>query len=177
MKKIPCSHCLILKESSQFRNKRRQCKECERNLRLTYLRKNKTRLYAATKNWRDKNKERLHDYDQIAYHNKKKNSPWICVLKSIKSRCSNKNQKAWISYGAKGIKCFLTESEIKELWFRDKASEQKNPSIDRIDTYGNYEFKNCRFIEFMENVKRKRRKYQINKTKEIKNELRISKTI
>lgn len=39
------------------------------------------------------------------------------------------------------------EEELKELWFRDKANEMKEPTINRIDNDGHYTFKNCEFIE------------------------------
>jgi hypothetical protein len=40
------------------------------------------------------------------------------------------------------------------LWERDRASLMKRPSIDRIDGNGNYEIRNCRFIEGSENSER-----------------------
>ncbi len=49
-------------------------------------------------------------------------------------------------------------TEIKELWFRDKAYEMKQPSIDRIDNDDNYIFNNCEFIEKDENSIKNKRK-------------------
>ena len=34
----------------------------------------------------------------------------------------------------------------------------KRPSIDRIDTNGDYTLENCRYIEFSQNIKRPRAK-------------------
>ena len=43
---------------------------------------------------------------------------------------------------------------MKFLWYRDKTWLLEKPSIDRIDSYGDYTFDNCRFIEFKENAMR-----------------------
>lgn len=61
-------------------------------------------------------------------------------------------------YGGRGIECRITEEELKELWFQDKAYEMDQPSIDRIDNDGHYEYSNCRFIELEENICRQKRK-------------------
>jgi hypothetical protein len=46
------------------------------------------------------------------------------------------------------------------LWFRDKAYLMRHPSIDRIDSNGNYELNNCQFIEMKRNrVKDRRAKF------------------
>lgn len=81
-------------------------------------------------------------------------NPWLRTLNNIKQRCENKNNTRYYQYGERGIKCLITANELKELWFRDKAYLMKRPSIDRIDNDGNYEFSNCRFLEFKENSDR-----------------------
>lgn len=73
------------------------------------------------------------------------------LYKQILDRCNNSNNSRYNRYGGRGIKCFITEEELKYLWFRDKASEMKQPSIDRINNDGNYCLENCRFIEMAEN--------------------------
>lgn len=82
---------------------------------------------------------------------KYKKYPWKRTLKGIKDRCNNSNNKDYNNYGGRGIECRITEEELKELWFRDKAYEMKWPSIDREDNDGHYEFENCRYLEFGDN--------------------------
>ena len=77
--------------------------------------------------------------------------PWKRILESIKQRCNNLKNKRYKSYGGRGIKCLITEKELKFLWFRDKAYLLKHPSIDRINNDGNYCIDNCKFIEFSHN--------------------------
>ena len=77
--------------------------------------------------------------------------PWHYCLINIRQRCNNIKNPAYKHYGAKGIKCLITEDELKTLWFRDKGYELKRPSIDRIKSDKNYIFKNCRFIELSDN--------------------------
>jgi len=73
--------------------------------------------------------------------------PWYKTYDSMKARCANK--KGW--YHKKGIKSLLTPTNLKFLWFRDKAYLLKQPSIDRIDNDGNYTLSNCRYIEMNQN--------------------------
>ena len=87
-----------------------------------------------------------------------KKYPWLKTLSEINRRCNNSKCKDYKSYGGRGIKNFLTQAEIKELWFRDKAYKMKKPSIDRIDNDGNYKLNNCRFIELINNCSRNKRK-------------------
>jgi len=80
--------------------------------------------------------------------------PWKKIFTAIKQRCNNPKNPAYKDYGKRGIKCLITEQEIKELWFRDKAAEMKCATIDRINNDGNYTFDNCQFIEKIENTKK-----------------------
>lgn len=83
-----------------------------------------------------------------------KSNPWYVKFMAIRYRTNNKKSVSYKYYGARGIKCLITVDELKKIWFRDKAYLLKKPSIDRIDPDGHYEFKNCRFIELSENVRR-----------------------
>jgi len=94
----------------------------------------------------------------IRTHTYRQNKPWITSYKNAKQRCENLNNKKYERYGGRGIKCLITEEELKQLWFRDKAYEMKKPSIDREDNGGNYTYDNCRFIEHRENSAKDKRK-------------------
>ena len=106
--------------------------------------------YAITSKYQLKN-------PKIAAYRKKylKENPWVRTLLHINWRCDNPNYQGYKWYGGKGIKSFLTLEDVKSLWFRDKAYQLKKPSIDRINSNGNYQVSNCRFIELSENSKRK----------------------
>lgn len=143
--------------------------------------KNREKLRIYDKNWRLKNPEKYRDQKKrrrereklIGYPRAKKYyqkhkealnkknalyfklNPWCRISNSIRSRCNNSKHYDFRWYGAKGIQGKITSKEIKELWFRDKAYLMKKPSIDRIDNDGHYEVSNCRFIELVENIKRR----------------------
>lgn len=80
------------------------------------------------------------------------------VFSNMKYRCNNPKDRKYKYYGGKGIKCRITYLQVCYLWERDKASEMKRPSIDRIDANKDYVLENCRFIEMIENIKRTERK-------------------
>lgn len=87
---------------------------------------------------------------------KKSNQPWLDTLYHVRDRCKNPSSTSYPRYGGRGIKCLLSANEIMVLWKRDVVKGMVKPSIDRINPDGHYEFKNCRFIAFSENVSRQR---------------------
>lgn len=89
----------------------------------------------------------------IKYKNK---YPWIMSFGSARDRCRNKNNLKFPRYGGRGIKFLMTPDDFKYLWFRDKAFLMTKPTIDRINNDGNYELKNCRFLEHRINSGAKR---------------------
>lgn len=95
------------------------------------------------------------------------------IYSRMKQRCNNPNDSHYKWYYAKGIKVKMTKDELFSLWIRDKAFKMKQPSIDRIDSNGHYEFSNCRFIEHKRNLFKKghfacNAKLDENKVREIK---------
>ncbi len=80
--------------------------------------------------------------------------PWMSIFQGARCRCNGTNRHYQRHYGKKGIKFLMTEADIEKLWYRDNASSLSHPSIDRIDSDGNYEYSNCRFIELAENTRR-----------------------
>lgn len=140
MKNKRCSKCKEEKLLSEFHKNKAQndgynnyCKECDKIRQKKYYQDNK--IFVDKKHKIKRNKNR-----------------WWGILSDIKRRCNNKNFKHYKYYGGRGIQALISSSEIKELWFRDKAYLMKRPSIDRINNDGNYIYENCRFIEQSENT-------------------------
>jgi len=86
----------------------------------------------------------------------KKNKKLYNVWCGIKRRCYNPNQKSYSVYGAKGIR-------MCEAWLNDFSNfyswamehgYREGLEIDRIDSIGNYEPSNCRFLTKRENTQR-----------------------
>jgi len=91
---------------------------------------------------------------KMDYHARTK-QPWYKTWSNSKNRCNNKNNYSYKYYGEKGITHDIGFWAVGVLWWRDNAHLMKKPSIDRIDSKGNYTFKNCRFIEHSENTARR----------------------
>lgn len=108
-------------------------------------------------------------------HGKKKTSEWS-IWSGMKTRCCNKNDKAYNKYGGRGIK-------IDERWLEkqgkgfinflkdmgEKPGEEY--SLDRINNDGNYCKENCRWATKREQGNNKRNNKFItynNETKTIK---------
>lgn len=123
---------------SQSKKYYRDHKEERKEYNHEYYLKNKKKVCSGIKKWQEKN----FDY----YRN-------LCRLREMKRRCSKKSHKSFKYYGGKGIKCLMTLEDLIILWKRDSAEKMKAPTIDRIDSNGNYEISNCRFIENSENVR------------------------
>ena len=68
-------------------------------------------------------------------------------------KCYCKNNPRMVVVGRK---CTLTKEEIAHLWVRDRAYRMKQPTLDRIDTHGDYTYENCRFLERSDNLRRPR---------------------
>jgi len=100
--------------------------------------------------YRNECKDCISNYKKLLH----KSQPWIRIYRAIYNRCNNKKVKNYKNYGGRGIKCLITEEELRVLWCRDKAYLLKKPSIDRKDNDGNYEYSNCQFIEKSLNSKK-----------------------
>ena len=94
----------------------------------------------------DKNRDKINNVRKQHYIL----CPWAKTWQAIKSRCLNKKH----GYYSRGIKNLLKTADVKYLWFRDKAFNMLKPSIDRINTKGNYTLENCRFMELSQNLRR-----------------------
>lgn len=126
-----CIICKKVKPVSEFySNKKRgkriyhnPCKNCNINLYRRYRTK-----------CRKKRKEKL--------------DGWEKTLIYIKARCNSKAINTYKYYKVRNIKCLITKKELKWLWFRDKAYKMKKPSIHRLNSYKDYTYENCCYIEF-----------------------------
>lgn len=74
------------------------------------------------------------------------NHPWYWNYSAARARCKPAGK-----YGKRGIKFELSIKQVEYIWFRDKAYLMNKPSIDRIDTTGNYDLKNTQFLELKDN--------------------------
>ena len=109
--------------------------------------KNKQKYNQWMRNYRKENPEIFKRINQRI----KEKYPWYNSYNNAKQRCNNINNPNYPWYGKKGIKFLLTKDECAILWERDKASNLKFPTIDRIDNDGDYTFDNCQFIENIDN--------------------------
>tara|TARA_R110000744_G_scaffold147303_1_gene260270 strand:+ start:407 stop:643 length:237 start_codon:yes stop_codon:yes gene_type:complete len=70
-------------------------------------------------------------------------------------RCINPKSQRWIYYGGKGVKVCEAWQDIVTFynWAQDNGYEE-GLSIDRVDSEGDYEPSNCRWITLAENTRR-----------------------
>lgn len=74
------------------------------------------------------------------------NTPEYATWQSIKQRCFNKNNRAWIRYGGRGITMAEEWVDSFESFFEHVGPKPSaKHSIDRIDNDGNYEPGNVRW--------------------------------
>lgn len=79
------------------------------------------------------------------------NTKLFYTYHGIKTRCYNTKSTSYKYYGAKGIKMcdeWLNDFKTFQEWaYNNGYQENKGLSIDRIDVNGNYEPKNCRWVD------------------------------
>jgi len=122
-----------------------------KKLYLKFIEKNRKRSIK----WRNDNKERAKKTTSLWLSKNPLKKKMYVRIDAIRSRCTDKKHENYKWYGGRGIKCFLTVKDLERLWKRDKAYKMKKPSIDRINNDGNYELSNCRFIEMIDNYRRR----------------------
>ena len=87
--------------------------------------------------------------------------PWSMSYDQARQRCTNQRDINYLNYGGRGIKFLLKRSECHLLWIRDEGDYMNRPSIDRINTDGNYEYSNCQFVELRENIRKDKAKVSV----------------
>lgn len=87
------------------------------------------------------------------------------VWKTMRQRCNNSNNYDYRWYGAKGIKvCEEWNDFAKFREWANGSGYKEGLTIDRIDSQGNYEPSNCRWITIQEQQRNKSntRFYELN---------------
>ena len=123
----------------------------------SYRKNNPEKARNSRLKYKQNHKEQIRSYGRQYTPLYYKRKPWARTMRAIHTRCSNPKAINYFAYGARGIKNLITLKDLKQLWFRDKAYKMKQPSIDRINSNGNYELSNCRYIEKSENIRRSNR--------------------
>lgn len=120
--------------------------------RRDYQKANSDKMRQYNKNWRELNQEK-----ERAKSKRNQTKPRYKISKALRDaerRCIDLTHKQYKYYGAKGIKYLLNREEaIIKLFpeYEKLLNEGKIPSLDRIDSAGNYEINNIQVLEFIKN--------------------------
>ena len=129
---------------------RERCKQSSR----THFEQNKDAAKAYQERYWVDNAEKIRAQRQEHYPRLKRNKPWLLHYRSARERCHNPNHIGYHRYGGRGIEFHLTKKEVRMMYERDGGKDMEHPSIDRVDNDGNYCLENCRFIEWVDNVRK-----------------------
>lgn len=86
-------------------------------------------------------------------------NPWFRPAEYAKRRCNDPKHREFKYYGGRGVRYTLSKEQVIEIFKRDKGHLMEQPSLDRINPDGHYEFSNVRFMERQENIALARKAY------------------
>jgi hypothetical protein len=86
------------------------------------------------------------------------------VWDGMLQRCNNKNSSSYIYYGGKGVSVCNEWSTFEGFWDWAKNGYKEGLTIDRINSNGNYEPNNCRWVTMSVQSRNTTRKQSNNKT-------------
>lgn len=99
-------------------------------------------------------------------HGMRKTKTWNC-WQLIKARCLNTKNQYYYLYGGRGIEICDKWLNSFENFLADMGEKPDGKSIDRIDTNGNYDPKNCRWSDAYEQANNTRTNVKIEYNGEI----------
>lgn len=82
------------------------------------------------------------------------NRPLHVLWQSMRQRCRDRNHKSWKWYGARGIKVCERWASFANF-VADMGPKPPGLSIDRIDSNGDYEPANCRWVDMLTQARNK----------------------
>lgn len=97
--------------------------------------------------------------DRVSTHGMSKTRTYR-IWKAMRERCLKITSSGYEKYGAKGITVCDRWSRF-EFFLSDMGEAPEGTSIDRINTYGNYEPGNCRWATLAQQAVNTRRNYKI----------------
>lgn len=158
-----CKQCKQWKALSEFHNTSR-CKSCNFQELKSWIKQHPVHVKQIHKKYYQKHRQEILEYHKqdykknlekyrLRYSNYRRRYPWRSHFRAIKQRCTNPKASNYENYGGRGIKCLITEEEIKQLWFRDNADLLTKPHIHRKNNNGDYTFENCEFLEGKEHMR------------------------